>query len=294
MANDLQFFALLLFLSNLYYKSKKRFYIVVGAVAGVCFLIQLIVICSSDLSASYRTHNDEYWTNYYYKPYTRIHGYLIGIVLGCEYFSYKYEDKNPAGADEEEAARTKLKISEKIHSFFDQVVAQKGLTVALICIGFMMTFVIQLFHHYVNNHPTDLSLFMTLIYLIFARPIFVSGYALMLLPILLGNVSTKPIRRLMQHRFFIPQARLTYGIFLCNSVFMQFHIFNSEHGLWLQWYDTYLMYMAYFNFSSIFSVMTYILIEGPVSLMIKDFRDGYEQKWKQMKKEKDAKISLED
>lgn len=154
--------------------------------------------------------------------------------------------------------------------------AQKGLTIALISIGFLMTFIVQLFHHYVNNHPTDLGLFMTLVYLIFARPIFVTGYALMLLPILLGNVSTKPIRRLMQHRFFVPQARLTYGIFLCNSVFMQFHIFNSEHGLWLQWYDTYLMYMAYFNFSSIFSVAIYILIEGPVSILIREIRGGYE------------------
>ena len=91
----------------------------------MCFLIQLIVICSSDLSASYRTHNDEYWTNYYYKPYTRLHGYLIGVVLGCEYFSYKYENKNQAGADDtsEEGVSTKFKLSAKIHSFFDQLVA---------------------------------------------------------------------------------------------------------------------------------------------------------------------------
>jgi len=28
---------------------------------------------------------------YYYKPYTRIQGYLIGLLLGCKYFTYKYE-----------------------------------------------------------------------------------------------------------------------------------------------------------------------------------------------------------
>ena len=55
------------------------------------------MILTNDLVASYLADQDEYWSVYYYKPYTRIHGYLIGIFLGCEYFKYKYQCPNTDG-----------------------------------------------------------------------------------------------------------------------------------------------------------------------------------------------------
>ena len=87
----MQFFAILCFLITLYYNKRKVFYISILGISGLCLIIQLIVIFQNDLSASYLTYQDEYWTIYHYKPYTRIHGYLIGLWLGCEYFSFKHE-----------------------------------------------------------------------------------------------------------------------------------------------------------------------------------------------------------
>ena len=48
----------------------------------------------NDLSVSYFTYKDEYWSIYYVKPYARIRAFLIGVVVGCTYFSYKkdFED----------------------------------------------------------------------------------------------------------------------------------------------------------------------------------------------------------
>ena len=40
-------------------------------------------MCSSDL---------EYWTVYYVKPYSRLPVFLIGVVAGCSYFSFKREE----------------------------------------------------------------------------------------------------------------------------------------------------------------------------------------------------------
>jgi len=36
---------------------------------------------------------DEYWTLYYFKPFSRIHSYMIGVFLGTSYFTYKCEEK---------------------------------------------------------------------------------------------------------------------------------------------------------------------------------------------------------
>lgn len=71
------------------------------SIISISLTIQLVVICTNDLMASYLVDQDEYWSDYYYKPYTRIHGYLIGIMLGCEYFKFKYKLSGPATEDQD-------------------------------------------------------------------------------------------------------------------------------------------------------------------------------------------------
>ena len=58
---------------------------------SVAALFSIVVIAKNDLSASYFTYTDEYWSVFYEKPYARIPAYLLGIVWGCTYFSYKHE-----------------------------------------------------------------------------------------------------------------------------------------------------------------------------------------------------------
>jgi hypothetical protein len=50
------------------------------------------VILKNDLSVSYFTYKDEYWTVYYIKPYSRIPAFLVGMLAGCSYYSFKHED----------------------------------------------------------------------------------------------------------------------------------------------------------------------------------------------------------
>ena len=52
---------------------------------------------------------------------------------------------------------------------------------------------------------------------------------------------------------------------------MQYRIYDSQHGLMLQMFDTYLVYLALFTFSIIFSFLTYIVIEGPTSTLLRIF-----------------------
>ena len=50
------------------------------------------MILKNDLSVSYFTYKDEYWTVYYIKPYSRIPAFLVGMLAGCSYYSFKHED----------------------------------------------------------------------------------------------------------------------------------------------------------------------------------------------------------
>lgn len=91
LANYLQFFLLVPFLVQAYYHRKKYFYISIGVVTFLCILVSIIVIVVNDLSPSYFTYKDEYWSIYYVKPYARLPAFLIGVIVGCAYFSYKKE-----------------------------------------------------------------------------------------------------------------------------------------------------------------------------------------------------------
>lgn len=54
-------------------------------------MLSTIVIFKNKFSASYFTYQDNYWTEYYEKPWARLPAYLIGIISGCSYYSYKHE-----------------------------------------------------------------------------------------------------------------------------------------------------------------------------------------------------------
>ena len=72
-------------------QNRKRFYIVAIAQTVVVTTIQIVQISYNNFRASYLNYQDEYWTNYFDKPYTFFHCYNIGFLLGCHYFAYKHE-----------------------------------------------------------------------------------------------------------------------------------------------------------------------------------------------------------
>jgi len=91
LACDMQFFILLPFLIEAYYQNRQRFWVLTIFLWSTASLISLSVIIKNNLSASYFTYKDEYWTVFYEKPFARLPAYLIGIVWGCSYYSYKHE-----------------------------------------------------------------------------------------------------------------------------------------------------------------------------------------------------------
>jgi len=92
-ACEMQFFLLLPVLVQQYYKVRDNFWISIGVLAGISSLIVLVVICKNEISASYFTYKDAYWTVLYEKPYSRMMCYLVGVCTGCTYFTHKHENE---------------------------------------------------------------------------------------------------------------------------------------------------------------------------------------------------------
>jgi peptidoglycan/LPS O-acetylase OafA/YrhL len=141
LANEMQFFLLVPLFVKLYYTKRKVFYIVLGVLMAVCKLIQMIVILVNDLSISYFTYNDEYWTVYYVKPYSRLPVYLIGILAGCSYFSFKREDPE----------------NQRIAKVLEAIKFSTAKSVCSQLIGFTMMQLMIILIQIINNQPNNMS-----------------------------------------------------------------------------------------------------------------------------------------
>lgn len=93
----------------------------------------------------------------------------------------------------------------------------------------------------------------------------------MMMPLILQNKVTAPICNLLQHKRWVPAARLTYGVFLCNTVFMTYRIFNLQHGEWAQRFTIDLYFCAFLALSFLFSLITYIFVEAPFANLLNFF-----------------------
>ena len=86
--------------------------------------------------------------------------------------------------------------------------------------GLILQFLTLTIDKMVNSRPQGISFFPNLIYLLLARPVYVIGFTLFFIPLVLQTQITKPLRKFLSSRYWIPFSKLTYGVFLCNSVFI--------------------------------------------------------------------------
>lgn len=116
----------------------------------------------------------------------------------------------------------------------------------------------------INSSPQDVHLALSLFFLMFQRPVFCCAIALAIMPFVLRNSLVMPISNLLSHNFWFMFARLTYGAYLSNQIFMMFRVFNSERGIWACEIDAFLYFLAYFTLSFVFSFIVTLMVEMPV------------------------------
>jgi len=97
LACDMQFYLLVPVLASIYYHNRGNFWISVSLLWFTCGVISALVILRNEFSASYFTYKDSYWTVFYEKPWARFPAYLVGIITGCSYYTYKHEQRFSQG-----------------------------------------------------------------------------------------------------------------------------------------------------------------------------------------------------
>ena len=123
----------------------------------------------------------------------------------------------------------------------------------------------------INDRPLDSLPFANMIFLMFQRPIFVIAVGLGFTPILLRNPFTYPLTAFLEHSFWYPLARLSYGAYLSACIFMLYRTYNMERGMWACELDAFFLFMAYLSFAYLFSFLITVVIEMPCHNMYDTF-----------------------
>lgn len=199
---------------------------------------------TNDLSASFFTFRDEYWTVFYVKPYARLPSFFVGMFFGFMHYSQRYEHP-----DESRLSRWALQMA---HS--------TKLVLALNILGVALMILMITAEQAINNAPERVNGFVEALYLMFSRPTFVTGIALQVYPMLMKDIG---MNKVLDNEFWVPFSRLSYGAFLVHGVFMLFREYNNERGQWGELFDATLFFLAYAFLSFLFSFLTYVTIEAP-------------------------------
>ena len=100
------------------------------------------------------------------------------MVCGCSYFTYVKEK-------EEESRLSKL---------YERAKVSKILGVVFTVIGFLLCGLMVTFLQLINEHGETVHQFWSALYLITSRPLYIFGFTLMLIPMLAGAKSCKPMK----------------------------------------------------------------------------------------------------
>ena len=166
-----------------YRLQRKQFYCVIISFVFISLSIQILQVSTNeaDSNANYLSYGGGYWTNYNNKPYTRVYSYIIGMILGCSYFTFKYgEDK-----------KSNIVIqNSKINNILIDLKSNRATGLLFVVLGCLMQMIVNLGLHFINNNANKINFYVNLLYLLSSRPMFIIGFSLIIMPILVGNPLT--------------------------------------------------------------------------------------------------------
>jgi peptidoglycan/LPS O-acetylase OafA/YrhL len=158
-----------------------------------------------------------------------------------------------------------------LNSIFENIKKSNAFTVLSQVVGLFLMFTMTTFGKMVQGSTSENNDTSQMIYLVTCRPVYIFGFSLFTLPLLLKNDLVVPIQRFLGHWWFVPYSRLTYGMFLSSTILMQFSVYNLEDGTWAQRSDVSNMCFAYMTLSICISLLTYVLVEAPMANIHRDF-----------------------
>lgn len=111
---------------------------------------------------------------------------------------------------------------------YSKIASSNKFGLGMFFLGWFLRFMTIRMLLWINHSQTVVSVWASVFYLLFERPIFILGATLSILPFLLDTPAFKPLTSLMASTIWYPFARLTYGAYLCHGIFMLYRNYNTE------------------------------------------------------------------
>lgn len=203
------------------------------------------------------------------------------MFCGCSYFSHK--------------TRT-FKSGSKLEQFFITMKEHNTNALIMFALGFLIQLLILALNKMNQNNPNS-GLGWNLTWLLLSRPLYCIGFSLIVMPLIVGNEGLSHFIRAFSHHYWVPFSKLTFGVFLCNSMLLEFRTFNLTNGTWVESSEILLLFLSYLIVSFFFSFTAHLFVEAPMASLLNHFfvaKSKKEQKEQQIYYSQSAKAHLRD
>ena len=212
---------------------------------------QTFLFQSKNYSAFCLADNGGLNSDYYSKTYTRCNTYFVGMFFCYLYLEFKGK---------------KLLQSSMLHNI-NILFTFRILRYFIVLLGlFFMVFVIfsqNYFDHSLNIIPQYLST----LFLLFDRILFVLGMMLLIYPSFLGY--GRVIFSIFSHPFFHFIGKITYGTYILHILVIEYIDSNSLNGIYYEYYHNLIISFEIYFFCYILSFICTGIFESPVVQMLK-------------------------
>lgn len=239
--NDLWFYALGVLLVLAYKKSTCVFYSLYGVSAIVSLTLEAVIISKYDLTQK----PFDLWTNqnyksyYYYRPYTRLCTYLIGVWFGVKY--YEYVEHRQSLSESEPTGNC---VNIVMDSYFEKLRSSTGVSCLVYFIGLLLILLSVFIVH------GDLSSGFLFAYNLLSREFLALGIILLVSPLLVGRLH--PLGGWLSESFFTNCSKVSLSVVLITPLVIQYIYFNLRTTYY---YTTFYLFL----WGTSFMVLAFVL-----------------------------------
>lgn len=259
LANDMQFFLISPPIIYLYVKESRAIgWTLTGFLAAVCVLFSGVIAWDLDLNVVPASPEDRYYmADYYYKPYTRIGPYAIGLMVGFIYYSWTKKTERQAAFDS-----GAYFLASHIHNnpIIRWICYFSGLAIINILIFVP-------YDQYSDWTWSKWTRGDNAAYLGFNHTVFAVGLSLFFLPILLGH--NRLLASFLAADLWTPIARLVFSIFLLHMVIGHITLKSQPISNFLDPVSVFTDLISLFTFALVLAIPVSLLTESPVGRLEK-------------------------
>ena len=199
--------------------------------------------------------NDSYFRYYYYFPYTRIAPFLMGLIVGFIYASYKDPD-----------------CDDYFHKFMIilQELAILRWLMYGVCIMLLTWCVIA--PYWMMNNMEDWTQFDDTLYILFARPGVAFALSCLALPVLAGK--GKQILAVFRIQIITVLAKLVYGAYMFHDIFIELRVYTIKKAIQLNHFQVWVEAFGFAIIAFMLAMFAAVLLDMPVGNLERVFIMG--------------------